>query len=83
MTTLFNDTEIAFSLKTDSELERAYYLFQMIKREPLVKIGTTVTKFALKTHLPVEGLIRSTVFDHFCGGVTEEDCMQIIDKMYT
>ena len=83
MTTLFNNTEIAFSLKTDSELERAYYLFQMIKREPLVKIGTSVTKFALKTHLPVEGLIRSTVFDHFCGGVTEEDCMPTIDKMYT
>ena len=48
MTTLFNNTEIAFSLKTDSELERAYYLFQMIKREPLVKIGTSVTKFCIK-----------------------------------
>ena len=83
MTNIFNNTNVAFALKTDSELERAYYLFQMIKREPLVKIGTSFTKFALKTHLPVEGLIRSTVFDHFCGGVTEEDCIPTIDKMYT
>jgi proline dehydrogenase len=83
MENLFDNTEVAFAIKSDSELDRAYYLFEMIKREPLVKIGTAVTKFALRTHLPVEGLIRSTVFDHFCGGVTEEDCMPVIDKMYT
>ncbi|MBL4938748.1 MAG: proline dehydrogenase family protein, partial [Lutibacter sp.] len=62
---------------------RAFYLFEMIKRESLVKIGTTITKFALKTRLPVEGIIRATVFDHFCGGITENDCMSVIDKMYT
>lgn len=83
MENLFDNTEVAFAIKSNSELDRAYYLFEMIKREPLVKIGTAVTRFALKTHLPVEGIIRATVFDHFCGGVTEEDCMPTIDKMYT
>lgn len=83
MNKLFDNTEVAFALKSNSEIDRAFYLFEMIKREPLVKIGTAVTKFALKTHLPVEGIIRATVFDHFCGGVTEEDCMPVIDKMYT
>ena len=80
---LFNNTEVAFSLKSDSQLERAFFLFKMIESQPLVRIGTAVTNFALKAHLPVEGLIRSTVFDHFCGGVTEEDCLPNIDKMYT
>lgn len=79
---IFENTKIAFALKSDSELERAYFLFKMISIEPLVKIGTAVTNFAIKTHLPVEGLIRSTVFDHFCGGVNEEDCLPVIDKMY-
>ena len=79
---LFNNTEIAFSLKSDSELERAYFLFKLIQSQPMVKIGTAVTNFALKAHLPVEGLIRSTVFDHFCGGVTEEDCIPNIEKMF-
>lgn len=78
----FDNTEIAFALKSDSELERAYFLFKMISIEPLVRIGTAATNFALKAHLPVEGLIRSTVFDHFCGGVNEEDCLPVIDKMY-
>lgn len=79
---LFENTEIAFKLKSDSELERAYFLFKMISNEPLVRIGSAVTKFALNINLPVEGLIRSTVFDHFCGGVNEMDCMPTIDKMY-
>lgn len=79
---IFENTEVAFGLKSDSELERAYFLFKMISHEPLVRIGTAVTNFALKAHLPVEGLIRSTVFDHFCGGVNEEDCLPVIDRMY-
>ncbi|WP_281543175.1 proline dehydrogenase family protein [Maribacter aestuarii] len=82
MERIFENTETAFSLKTDSELERAYFLFKMIANEPLVKIGTIMTNFAIKTHLPVEGLIRATVFDHFCGGVNEEDCLPVVDKMW-
>ena len=80
--TLFENTETAFVLKSDSELERAYFLFKMISSQPLVKIGTAATNFALKANLPVEGLIRSTVFDHFCGGVNEEDCLPVIDNLY-
>lgn len=79
---LFDNTETAFKLKSDSELERAYFLFKMIQSQPMVRIGTAVTNFALKAHLPVEGLIRATVFDHFCGGVTENDCLPNIEKMY-
>lgn len=79
---IFENTERAFVLKSDSELERAYFLFKMISKEPLVRIGTAITKFALNAHLPVEGLIRSTVFDHFCGGVNEDDCIPVMDKLY-
>ena len=83
MEKIFNNTQVAFALKTDTELERAYFLFKMIDNEPLVRIGTAVTNFALKAHLPVESLIRATVFDHFCGGTTEEDCLSVVDKMFT
>lgn len=82
MDAIFENTATAFSLKSDSELERAYFLFKMIANEPLVKIGTAMTNFAIKAHLPVEGLIRATVFDHFCGGVNEADCMPVVDKMF-
>lgn len=79
---IFDDTKTAFALKSDTELERAYFLFKLIASEPLVRIGTAVTNFAIKAHLPVESLIRATVFDHFCGGVTEADCLPVVDRMF-
>ena len=83
MEKIFNNTEKAFSLKSNSELNRAHFLFQMIGKPELVKIGTSLTNFALQFHLPVEGIIRKTVFDHFCGGVSEQDCLQVVAKMHT
>lgn len=83
MNKIFDNTQVAFSLKSDTELKRAYFLFKMIGSSSLVKIGTSVTNLALKAHLPVEGLIRATVFDHFCGGINEVDCLKVVDKMYT
>lgn len=83
MEKIFDNTQTAFVLKSDTELDRAYFLFKLIDNQPLVRIGTAVTNFAIKAHLPVEGLIRATVFDHFCGGVNEEDCLPVVDKMFT
>ena len=83
MDKIFDNTQNAFALKSDTELDRAYFLFKMISIQPLVRIGTAVTNFALNANLPVEGLIRATVFDHFCGGISEDDCIPVVDKMYT
>jgi proline dehydrogenase len=83
MDNIFNNSQIAFALKSDTELDRAYFLFKLINSQPLVRIGTAVTNFAIKANLPVESLIRATVFDHFCGGVNEDDCLSVVDKMYT
>ena len=44
---LFNNTKIAFSLKSDSELERAFFLFKLIQSQPMVKIGKAVTQLCL------------------------------------
>ncbi|MBB1138223.1 proline dehydrogenase family protein [Myroides sp. WP-1] len=82
MKNLFNNTEVAFALKNNKELKRAHFLFKMISKPVLVKMGSSLANFAIKTHLPVTGLIRSTVFDHFCGGINEEDCLSVVDKMY-
>ncbi len=79
---IFNNTKSAFKLKSDNELDRAIFLFGMMGRPTLVKAGTTLTKLSLKFHLPVEGLIKKTIFEQFCGGVTEEDCKPTIKNMY-
>ncbi|WP_405382137.1 proline dehydrogenase family protein [Maribacter sp. LLG6340-A2] len=82
MNQIFENTATAFALKSDSELERAYFLFKMISNEPLVKLGSVITNFAFKANLPVESLIKATVFDHFCGGVNERDCLPVVDRMW-
>lgn len=83
MDQIFENTTTAFSLKSDSELERAYFLFKMISNEPLVKMGSVITNFAFKAHLPVESLIKATVFDHFCGGINAKDCMPTVDRLWS
>jgi proline dehydrogenase len=79
---IFSDTKEAFSLKSDFELNRAFFLFRIIGNSTFVKLTTSLTKFALKFHLPVTPIIKATVFDHFCGGVSEEDCIPVINKIF-
>ncbi len=82
MNNLFSDTKEAFSLKSNFELNRAYFLFKIIGNSTFVKLSTALTNFALKFHLPVTLIIKVTAFDHFCGGVSEEDCVPVINKMF-
>jgi|TARA_B110000503_G_scaffold85719_1_gene130500 proline dehydrogenase len=79
---IFSNTKEAFSLKTNFELLRAQFLFKIIQNRTLVKVSTFLTNFALKFYLPVTPIIKMTVFNHFCGGVSELDCNPVIKKMY-
>jgi len=79
---IFNNTKSAFKLKSNSDLDRAIFLFSMMNYSALVQAGGALTKMALKLHLPVETLIKKTIFEQFCGGVTEEDCKPVTKEMY-
>ncbi|MBP6213876.1 MAG: hypothetical protein KA447_12605, partial [Pyrinomonadaceae bacterium] len=76
-----NDTATAFAHKSNSELKEKYRLFKMMNSPFLNSIGTGLTKFALSIGLPVEGLIKSTVFEQFCGGETIEECDKAVDSL--
>ncbi|MGY5847799.1 proline dehydrogenase family protein [Salegentibacter sp. HM20] len=78
---LFNDTATAFRLKSDLELKRAVLLFGVMGKPFLIKPGIAFTKFALKAKLPVQPLIKNTIFDQFCGGISIDDCKPIIREM--
>ncbi|MBL4675931.1 MAG: proline dehydrogenase family protein [Mucilaginibacter sp.] len=70
----FENTEIAFRHSTNKDLDRAYWLFRAINVNFLVKIGPAITNFAMKIGLPIKGIIKSTIFKHFCGGETIAEC---------
>ena len=78
----FENTEIAFRHSSNFDLKRAYWLFRVINVNFLVKIGPPITNFAVKIGLPVKGLIKATIFQHFCGGETIAKCDKTIENLY-
>jgi proline dehydrogenase len=77
----FDDTAVAFKCKSNNELIRSYWLFKIIGSEKLVKIGKTLTLFALKIKLPIKSIIRATIFKQFCGGETVDQCTPTIKNL--
>ncbi|MEP6611775.1 MAG: proline dehydrogenase family protein, partial [Mucilaginibacter sp.] len=78
----FENTEIAFRHSSNSDLKRAYWLFKVINVNFLVKIGPPITNFAINIGLPIKGLIKATIFKHFCGGETIAECDKTIKNLY-
>ncbi len=64
----FDDTAVAFSYKTDRELKKANFIFTLVNHPAVSKLATRAVQLSLALGLPVKGLIKATVFEHFCGG---------------
>ena len=77
----FENTQIAFEGKSNADLNRAYWLFWFMNHNNIVKVGSGMTKFAIKYNLPVKGIIRGTVYKHFCGGETINECQDTIESL--
>ncbi len=68
----FEDTATAFAHMSDAGLKKSHFVFSTMDYPWLVKMGTFLTTTALSLKLPVKGLIRSTLFNQFCGGESIE-----------
>lgn len=77
----FTDTEVAFSYKSDRELKKANFIFSVVNHPSISAVATGLAKLGLALHLPIKGIIRNTVFEHFCGGETAEETVKTIDKL--
>ncbi len=75
----FENTENAFKAKTNSELNRSYWLFKLIGNPLLVKMGANFGPLAL--NIGFKGLIKSTIFKQFVGGETIHDCSVTIAQL--
>lgn len=74
----FDNTEIAFRNKSKSELNSAYWLFKIMSSNFLTQVGPPVTNLFLNIGLPIQGIIKSTIFKQFCGGETIAECERTI-----
>lgn len=69
----FDNTERAFAHKSNTDLWKAYRLFQSFSYPFLVKNGPRIANWAMNVGLPIKSLIRKTVFHQFCGGESIAD----------
>lgn len=74
----FENTEMAFVAKSDWQLKKAYWLFKVVNNNTMASISMRIANFSLKMHLPVKGIIKKTVFEHFCGGESIEESKETV-----
>ncbi len=72
----FDNTEIAFKYRSNAEMKRANFLFSSMSSPTITSVGMKLTQFAISFKLPVKGVIKKTLFQHFCGGETMDEAAQ-------
>jgi len=77
----FDNTAIAFAPKTNKDLKDAHFLFSLMGRPWIVKMGTRLAPWSIKAGLPVKGIIRKTIFRQFVGGETLEETIPVAETL--
>ena len=77
----FNNTETAFAYKSDKELKNGQFLFNTMNYSWFAAAGVRLTPFLMKTGLPINGIIRNTIFKQFVGGETLEETTKVAKKL--
>lgn len=78
----FNNTEIAFGTRSKKELLRAKFLFGMLEHGWLTQMAKPMLNIAFKSRLPIDPIIKKTIFSQFCGGENLLECKAKIDGLY-
>ncbi|MFB0924404.1 MAG: proline dehydrogenase family protein [Vicingaceae bacterium] len=76
----FNNTEIAFSGKSNTDLKRSYWLFKIIGWNWLIKISPALLKIFMPLWIPIP-IIKATIFKQFCGGESIRECEETINNL--
>ena len=78
----FNDSKSAFKDKSDFDLNRAFFLFQTLNYPTISNFLTIILKVILSLRIPINFLIKLTIFKQFCGGETILESRKTIDKLW-
>lgn len=79
----FENTEIAFSYKSNKELKKLRSLFRVMNSKSLVNLGSVLGPLAIKLNIPfTRTILENTIFEHFVGGENLLDTQSSIDLLY-
>ena len=79
---LLDNTKNGFTLKSNFELKKAYFLFRIISNKSLTNIGKKALQISLKLRLPILFLVKRTVFEQFCSGESLDDSFETVQRLY-
>ncbi len=82
MNNLFENTEVAYALKTTKGLKKARFIFKYLFKDWLIAISKKIFRTFIILNLPIKWLVKPTVFNHFCAGETIEEAFNIAEKLY-
>ena len=79
----FDNTEVAFAHRDDKNLKQAHWLYSLMGKPWIVKMGAKLAPWSINIGLPVKGMIRNTIFKQFVGGETLEETIPVTRKLAT
>jgi proline dehydrogenase len=77
----FENLEVAFASKTNAELRKAYLVFALLNNKLISSLGIKLTNISFKLGLPIKGLMKQTMFGHFCGGETIAETIEACKEL--
>jgi len=77
----FDNTQKAYQLKTDRDLQKAYYLFLLFSNKKLVSIGSSLTRLILRMKLPFSYIFKITFFSQFCAGLNKKESLKVVNSL--
>ncbi len=66
----FENLEVAFASKSNAELRKMYLIFATLNKNWISNLGIKLANLSFQLHLPIKGILKKTMFGHFCGGET-------------
>jgi len=77
----FENLEVSFASKSNAELKKMYLIFATVNNNLAVSVGTKLANWSFALGLPIKGIMKKTMFGHFCGGEDINDCQHALDEL--
>lgn len=77
----FKDTKIAFISKSDLDLKKAKFLYKVMGSKSITKVSKHLTQLAMSLHIPIKWAVKPTIYNHFVGGETIQECDKAVKSL--
>lgn len=77
----FQNTSVAFSIRSNRELKWAYWMFRLLSYTWLVSLANSVMMFFSRMGFPINWLVKPTVYKQFVGGEIISECEPVIERL--